>query len=144
MRYYVLLLLLLISFNLQSQTRDDYITTLPLNNDTICPGTSFTLSATASGHFLDGNVFYAEISDIYGDFSFPDTIAFLQYSNAGPEVFQVDIPAEIPRVYTYSPLYRMRIVSSNPELIGTDNGSDITIDNFPLIEITERTLCLLR
>ncbi len=143
MRYYVLLLLLLVSFNLKSQTRDDYITTLPLNIDTICPGTSFTLSATASGHFLDGNVFYAEISDIYGDFSIPDTIGFLQYSNSGPEVFQVDITAEITRLYTYSTLYRIRIVSSNPELIGSDNGSDITIENFPIIEITgEPYACL--
>ncbi len=136
MRYYVLLLLVLISINLQSQTREDYILTSPLNNDTICPGANLTLTATASGHFLSGNTFYAELSDINGDFTVPDTVGSLAYSNNEPQIIQVDIPIAIPRVYTYGTLYRLRVVSSEPELVGADNGFDITIDNFPVITIS--------
>ncbi|HPI20146.1 MAG TPA: T9SS type A sorting domain-containing protein [Candidatus Kapabacteria bacterium] len=143
MRYYVLLLLVLVSINLQSQTREDYILTSPLNNDTICPGANLTLTATASGHFLSGNIFYAELSDVNGEFTVPDTIGSLPFTNNEPQIIQVNIPITIPRVYTFGTLYRLRVVSSEPQLVGTDNGFDVTIDNFPLITISgEPYACL--
>lgn len=129
------LFLFLLSFSLYSQVGEDYIITFPLEKDTICPGSSFNLTATAKGHFLEGNVFYAELSDFNGDFMIPDTVGFLAYSNSSSEIFQVDVPVEIPRLYGFGTLYRMRVVSSSPALVGNDNGFNITIDNFPLITI---------
>lgn len=94
---------------------------------TICPGAivSVPYEATgaynAGGFLIPANHFIAQLSDANGDFTTPvdigDTIA------TGSGVMSATIPANTP----LGSGYRIRVISTSPDFIGTDNGFDITI-----------------
>ncbi len=95
----------------------------------ICAGSSFQVPFTEFGTFNSGtlfspgNVFTAQLSDANGDFSNAITIGDSTTNQSGN--FGVNIPAGTPAGNGY----RIRIISSNPAVIGSDNGTDIRIDN---------------
>ncbi|MDJ1492862.1 PKD domain-containing protein [Cytophagaceae bacterium DM2B3-1] len=68
-----------------------------------------------------GNVFTAQLSDQFGRFSNPVNIGTLTGNTSGA------INATIPLSTIQGTLYRVRVISSNPALVGTDNQEDITI-----------------
>lgn len=94
---------------------------------TICPGAAVSVPYEATGAYNAGgflipaNHFIAQLSDASGDFTVPvdigDTIA------TGSGVMSATIPANTP----LGSGYRIRVISTSPDFIGTDNGFDITI-----------------
>lgn len=78
---------------------------------------------TATGIYVSGNIFTAELSDATGNFSSPTTIGSLTSTSLDT------INATIPIATPAGNGYRIRVVSSNPSVIGSDNEEDITINS---------------
>ncbi len=74
--------------------------------------------------FGAGNIFTAELSDANGSFASPISIGTLASQTPGT------ITATIPNLVFDGNGYRIRVRSSNPAVIGTDNGSNLTITKF--------------
>lgn len=81
----------------------------------------FTIVGTYNG----GNVFTAQLSNTSGSFASPTNIGTLTQTTAGT------ISATIPSGASTGSGYRIRVVSSNPSVTGTDNGSNLTINASP-------------
>lgn len=87
-----------------------------------------TIYFNAVGTYNFGNVFTAELSDPTGSFVATTTIGTLNLNGSNPSgTISITIPAGI----TAGTGYRIRIVSSDPIVTGTDNGSDIEIVSTP-------------
>ncbi|MBK6482413.1 MAG: T9SS type A sorting domain-containing protein [Chitinophagaceae bacterium] len=90
------------------------------------------VSFTATGTFNAGNIFTAQLSDASGSFSSPITIGTITSITSGM------INAIIPLVTPAGTAYRIRVVSSNPAVTGSDNGQNITI-NAPSCDVPTGT-----
>ncbi|OGU14408.1 MAG: hypothetical protein A2X61_12805 [Ignavibacteria bacterium GWB2_35_12] len=90
-----------------------------------CAGTNFSLPYQITGIFLPDNIFTAQLSDTAGSFINPTEIGSINSVGSGT------ISAQIPKNSGAGTGYRIRVVSSNPGISGTDNGNDITIDTLP-------------
>lgn len=103
---------------------------------TICPGATVSVPYEATGAYnaggflIQANHFVAQLSDANGDFTTPvdigDTIA------TGSGVMSATIPANTP----LGNGYRIRVISTSPDFIGTDNGFDITIGGATMASIS--------
>ncbi|MFN4122503.1 MAG: T9SS type A sorting domain-containing protein [Flavobacteriales bacterium] len=110
---------------------DVRITASPLSNNTIatgtvppgphCPGATFQVPYTINGTFNAGNVFTAQLSDATGSFAAPVNIGTNASTTAG------NITVTIPMGTPAGTQYRIRVVSNNPAVTGTDNGVNFTI-----------------
>ncbi|MBS1614371.1 MAG: T9SS type A sorting domain-containing protein, partial [Bacteroidetes bacterium] len=76
---------------------------------------------TSAAVFNAGNTFTAELSDENGSFANPIAIGTLSSTTVAP------ITATIPNTATAGNGYRIRVTSSDPAIIGTDNGADLEI-----------------
>lgn len=103
------------------------ISTLPLSNNSICEGEAFNISYSVNGVFNAGNNFTAELSDVTGSFVAPIAIGSIASINSG------NISGTIPLGTTAGNAYRIRVKASNPNTIGTNNGSDIEIKTLPTV-----------
>jgi hypothetical protein len=88
------------------------------------PDATVSVPFTTSGTFSNGNVFTAQLSDANGSFASPASIGTLTATSTGT------INATIQRTTAAGTGYRVRVVSSNPALTGTDNGTNLTVDQF--------------
>ncbi len=95
----------------------NYITTNTIAGNSFCAGGTVSVPFTAGGSYLTGNIFTAQLSDANGNFSNPTNIGTGSQS---------PILASIPSSAVGSG-YRIRVISSTPSIIGTDNGSNLTI-----------------
>ena len=92
-------------------------------------GTSFCVNAfinipfTTSEAFNAGNVFTAQLSNLSGSFANPINIGTLSGTNAGI------INASIPTGTVIGSGYRIRVISSNLPITGTDNGINLTVND---------------
>ncbi len=93
----------------------------------VCAGATLSVPFTAAGTFAAGNVFTAQLSDAAGSFAAPVAIGTLASTSSGT------IAATVPAATAGGSGYRVRVVSSNPAVTGTDNGSAITITALPTI-----------
>jgi hypothetical protein len=111
-----ILVFLAIPFTLFAQS----VTTSPLSDDTVCAGSTITVNYTASGTFGAKNVFSAQLSAADGSFS-PSfqIIGSVKSTTSGSISATFNVPAGTH--------YRVRVTSSNPYIVGSDNGSDITV-----------------
>lgn len=110
---------------------DVRITANPLSTNTIttgtvpqgphCPGASFQIPYTIDGTFNAGNIFTAQLSDATGSFAAPVNIGTNPSTSAGS--INVTIPPGTPP----GTQYRIRVISNNPSVTGTNNGVNITI-----------------
>jgi hypothetical protein len=81
-----------------------------------CPGAFMLIPFQVTNPtFNPGNVFYAEWSNAFGSFANPDTIGSIPFIFGGQGI----IFASIPQDAGFGLLYRVRVVSSNPEVIGS-------------------------
>ena len=108
------------------------ISTGTINNSPFCvtasAGSAVSVPFTSVGTFT-GNTYTAELSSSTGSFTTPTPIGTLASDlNAGT------IDATIPQSTATGTGYRIRVISSNPSVIGTDNGTNLTI-NLPAISI---------
>jgi hypothetical protein len=91
-------------------------------NTTCAAGVSVDVPFTSVGTFTGGNVYTAQLSSSTGSFTSPTTIGTLtSTANSGT------ITATIPMATTAGTAYRIRVVSNSPSVIGTDNGTNLTI-----------------
>lgn len=74
--------------------------------------------------FGSGNVFTAQLSNATGSFAIPVTIGTLTSQTPGT------IAATLPNVILDGTGYRIRVVSSDPAVNGTDNGTNLSMINF--------------
>ncbi|MCX7743362.1 MAG: PKD domain-containing protein [Flavobacteriales bacterium] len=101
------------------------ITTTSVSEDTLCPNDAVVVNYSASGTFNSGNVFTAQLSDALGSFASPTPIGSITSTTSG------SINATIPGSTAAGTGYRIRVVSSNPSMNGTDNGSNLIIGAYP-------------
>lgn len=113
---------------------DCYVGCNPPPNNTIttsvpqlvyCAGDSATVNYTATGTFNPGNVFTAQLSNAAGSFAAPTVIGSVASVTSG------SIPCVIPPGTPTGTGYRIRVVSNNPFVTGTDNGANITVNGLP-------------
>jgi len=97
------------------------ITTGSISPTSYCPGSSVSVPFIITGTFASGNVFTAQLSDANGSFAGPTSIGTLNSLVAGT------INATIPSGQVAGAGYRIRVISSNPVVTGSDNGSNITV-----------------
>lgn len=88
------------------------------------PDASVTVPFTTSGTFNNGNTFTAQLSDASGSFANPVTIGSANGTTSG------NINASIDHTTVTGTGYRIRVISSNPALIGSDNGVNLVVDQF--------------
>jgi len=95
-------------------------------NSPYCAGSTLSVAWTTDGTFYLGNVFSVELSN--GDGTWPVTpnvIATATVSNNGT------VNATIPSGTPTGTHYRIRVAGSAPLIIGSDNGTDFTINSLP-------------
>lgn len=97
-----------------------------------CEGQTITLQVdfTSTGTFNPGNIYTAELSDASGSFASPTAIGTLaSTSNSGMIIAMVlgSTPAGSG--------YRIRVVSSNPATVGSNNGTDLVINPLPTVTL---------
>ncbi len=100
------------------------ITTLPITG-TFCSGSAIVVNFTTSNtSFALNNVFTAQLSDMTGSFASPTNIGSVNLLGVVTSSY---IYAQVPSNLPFGSDYRIRVVSSNPAIIGSDNGTGITI-----------------
>ncbi len=87
----------------------------------LCIPSNFTLNFAALGTYTVGNTFYAVLSDAMGNFANADTIGSLAAMNSGP--MSCSLTTILP-----GSNYRIKVISTNPPVVGVDNGADIALD----------------
>lgn len=99
---------------------------------------SGNIGFVATGTFTSGNVFTAELSDASGSFASPTTIGTLPSTSSG----SLTIPVTISAGTLAGTGYRIRVNSSAPSAIGTDNGTDLVIYDLPVVSLgTYTSVC---
>lgn len=116
-----LLLLTLIATTAAAQT----ITSGQLDRTIYCAGDSITVDYTTTGAFMPGNVFLIQMADTADDFTARFyTIGTVTATASGS--IRGRLPEDIIDVRSPT-IFRFRVVSSNPVVIGSDNGADIEL-----------------
>lgn len=85
---------------------------------------SVSVNYTTSSAFNGGNVFSAQLSDANGSFASATLIGSITATGSG------SIAATIPANTPAGTGYRIRVVANNPSVFGTDNGTDLIVDQF--------------
>ncbi|MBI5218692.1 MAG: hypothetical protein HY958_07175 [Bacteroidia bacterium] len=99
------------------------ISTSAISPTTLYRCATMSVPYTITGSFNSGNIFTAQLSDATGSFAAPVNIGTLASTTAGT------ITATIPSGAAFGTAYRIRVISSNPVITGTDNGTNLAITN---------------
>lgn len=97
------------------------ISNATFNGTSFCPGDVINVNFNTGGTFNPGNVFSVQLSNSAGSFASPVTIGQLTAQSASA------INSTIPVGTAAGNAYRIRVVSSNPNVSGADNGTNLTI-----------------
>jgi|GEM_PF-1340410 len=106
------------------------ILTTPLPFSSVCVGENISVNYTATGNFVPGNAFILQISDASGGFGNFLNIGSITSTTSGT------ITAKLPGSIPPGSRYRVRVMSSNPVVVGSDNGSDFSIVARPVASFT--------
>ncbi len=101
------------------------VTTGALSTTSFCQGATVSVIYTASGTFGAKNVFTVQLSAPDGSFT-------PSFQNIGQVKSATSGSITATLSVTPGTHYRLRVASSNPYIVGNDNGSDITVDAPPL------------
>ncbi len=93
-----------------------------VKGENFCGGAVVTVDYAITGKFANDNVFTAQLSNASGSFSSPTNIGTLSAA------LNTSIYAILPLNTPAGTGYRIRVISSNPALIGNNNGIDIKIN----------------
>lgn len=109
------------------------ISTPTMSQSSWCYGTAVTdaIDFNTAGTYNVGNVYTAEMSDALGSFASPTNVGTLSSSASGALTIDIAILGSMPA----GNAYRIRAVSSDPSIIGADNGSDIIIYDAPTVTL---------
>jgi hypothetical protein len=115
------LIFLVLPFIVQSQE----ITTDTVYALSTCAGQRIVVAYSTSGiNFLQGNKFDVQMSNGWGSFNNPTVIGSSNF-NAG------FILATVPETTPFGFYYRIRVVSTNPGIIGSPAPNSLIITSFP-------------
>ncbi|MBD3581248.1 T9SS type A sorting domain-containing protein [Flavobacterium selenitireducens] len=117
----LLLFLLLSAFGMSAQN----IGTNNPANLAFCKGATFTVTFGASGTFNPSNAFSVQLSDVFGDFTNATVIGSVSATSAMP------ISVVIPASAATGTSYRIRVTSSNPQIVGSANPGNISVNALP-------------
>ncbi len=106
-------------------------------NNSICQGSIIDVPYTVDGEVSANNIFTVQLSDATGSFASPIDIGSVTATTSGT------IQATLPPTITGTG-YRVRVISSNPSVNGSDNGTNITINPLPVMDfqLNKPALCL--
>lgn len=96
-----------------------------------CYGTdqNVTVNFVANGTYTAGNVYTAEISDASGSFASPTAIGALSSTSSGALTINGVVPGTMPA----GTGYRIRVIATNPSVTGSDNATDLVINDLPTV-----------
>ena len=97
----------------------------PITPSNYCIGDSIFVPYVSNATFDSANVFTIQLSDFIGSFS-----SFTTLGTVTSFTDSDTIAGWIPPSVAFGSGYRIRVVSSDPNLIGTDNGNDLTIAGY--------------
>ena len=89
-----------------------------------CNNYTFLVPFTSSGTYNTGNIYTAQLSDPNGNFNNPINIGTLASTSLIGQII-----CTIPASAAAGNGYRIRVVSSLPSTVGTDNGADLSVIN---------------
>jgi len=107
------------------------ITTNAIPGSPFCGGTNFSVGFYATGGGNICNIFTAQLSNAAGSFNNPVNIGTLTSDAWGTNFINAMIPFNTPA----GTGYRIRIVSSDPVITGSNNGANLTINPAPLLNL---------
>lgn len=111
------------------------IVTGTISGSPLCAGSTVSVPFTSYGTY-SSNTYTAQLSDASGSFSSPTNIGTLTSNlNSG------SISATIPAATATGTGYRIRVISSNPSVTGSDNGTNITVNAQPQGSLSGNTVC---
>jgi hypothetical protein len=110
-----------VNFTISSSPNMTTITTNAISSSNLCAGSSVLVPFSVNAAANAGNIFTAQLSNAAGSFTSPVSIGTLTSTTAGT------INATIPAGTTTGTGYRIRVVSSNPVVTGSDNGTNLSI-----------------
>ncbi|MEO6169271.1 MAG: fibronectin type III domain-containing protein, partial [Chitinophagales bacterium] len=119
-----LLFLIVIAFSIHAFALTS-IKTKKVLDGPFCPGAHTTVGYTVDAAANSGNVFTAQLSDKDGNFTSPINIGSIVKTTNG------NIPCTIPTGLPSGTKYRIRVVSSNPAVIGSTTQNKIGINPKP-------------
>jgi subtilisin-like proprotein convertase family protein len=94
----------------------------PLSTSNLCSGQNLNVSFTGDGPANAGNIYTAQLSNSSGSFASPTLIGTLT-STASTGTISCTLPILSSNVSGYL----IRVVSSNPAVVGFDNGTSLSI-----------------
>jgi len=100
------------------------IQTAPLSSNTICARDLFDVSFTTTGTASINNQFNVELSNKNGSFSAPAIIGSVNSPSGGTINCQTSV------FTNQGQGYRIRVVSTDPAITGSNNGTNITIYSY--------------
>ncbi|MBM2814507.1 MAG: type sorting protein, partial [Ignavibacteria bacterium] len=109
------------------------LTTGTVSSSSFCAGANISIPFTISGIYESNNRFIAQLSNSAGSFASSNTIGYIDGASQGT------INATIPSNQSSGSGYRIRVVSTNPAVNGSDNGNNLTINSLPTPSITGST-----
>ena len=98
-------------------------------NPTLCVNNTLNVSYTVTGLYNMGNTISLELSDALGSFASAVVIKTISIVSNSTGMVSAHVPQSTP----LGSGYRVRFKSSNPILIGNDNGTNITIYTLPFV-----------
>jgi uncharacterized repeat protein (TIGR03803 family) len=108
-------------------TAQPTLKTQPLSTNSYCAGAAVNVTYKVTGSYLNGNSFIAQLSDATGSFNSPVSIGSLKSIKNGV------ISGVIPSTTPAGNAYRIRVVSSGPQVTANDNGTNIVISLLPVV-----------
>ncbi len=105
----------------------------------LCPGAMTEIAYSSNITFNSGNMFQVQLSDANGSFAAAVTIGTLTSSDTTGSI-SITIPASTP----IGSKYRVRITSSSPVMVASDNGVDLGVGplDAPVLDsIRQETTC---
>ncbi|MCW3110546.1 MAG: hypothetical protein JWQ09_5052, partial [Segetibacter sp.] len=130
------------SFEFTKPGTSPTITTL-VSANTFCAGANVNVGyqMSAAVPFKANNKFVAQISDAQGSFLNPGEIGSINATNDAGS-FSCTIPANAEQ----SGSYRIRIITTNQTILGSNNGTNLTIYALPAVPsltkpVTDTTVC---
>ena len=112
------------------------ITTGTVSGSPFCGGSTVTVPYTVDAPAGGANVFTAQLSDKNGNFTAPVNIGSVQKKGAGT------IMATLPVGSQSGTKYRIRVVSSNPVVVGSPNTANLAINPQPTgVKINSISAC---
>ena len=108
-------------YSLQPDSLQPPIVVQPISKTAYCVGDTLLVRYDVHGTFAGDCQFTAQLSDAGGSFTNPAS-----YGSTTTRQGTIPVPLSAPGFF-----YRVRVVSTNPTRVSTDNGTDIRVYNAP-------------